>query len=64
MVRYPIYFDGALAMDEIARALASIHVHLRSDGAGRMVAEPVPAYLRKSEEQPENVVQLRRKRSK
>lgn len=58
-MRFPIYFDGSIPLNEIANALAGIGVHLRSDPANRMVADNVPRIIRKDE----NVVPLRKRRA-
>jgi hypothetical protein len=58
-MRFPIYFDGSIPLQEIADALAGIGVHLRTESPGRMVADNVPRLIRR--EPDSNVVALKRK---
>ena len=46
-MRVPIFVDGDLAVDEIARIFAAAGYHLHSDDAGRLCASRVPPFLRK-----------------
>jgi hypothetical protein len=60
-MRFPIFFHGSIPLQEIADALASKGITLRSDPvvAGRMVADAVPRFLVKDDPK---VVHLNKKR--
>lgn len=59
-MKFPIFFDGDIAVQEVADALASRGIHLMGDVNGRWTAHHVPRFLRKEPET--NVVQLKGRR--
>ena len=44
-MRVPVYVSGSVSCEDIERAFASIGVLVRSED-GRLVADPVPKFLR------------------
>jgi hypothetical protein len=62
-MRIPIYFSGLIPMKTIADALHQAGIHIRTEAGCRLVAEPVPAFLRKTDTE-SNVVPMRTKRAK
>lgn len=59
-MKFPIFFDGDIAVQEIADALASRGIHLLTDVNGRMTAHTVPRFIRR-EAPASNVVPMQRK---
>lgn len=47
MIRYPIYVNGDISMQQLTDALRSAGLILRSDLGGRMVVDEPPAFLKK-----------------
>lgn len=56
-MKFPIFVEGDICMDEVAAIFRDAGYQLVSDGAGRMVARRVPVFLRKPEPQ-SNVARL------
>lgn len=61
-MRFPIYFDGDITVQDVADALATRGIHLVSDNGGRMTAHHVPRFLVR--EADSNVVPIKRKARK
>lgn len=56
-MKVAIFVEGDVALNELAHAFGSIGYHLRSDASGRLVAEPIPSFLRRESDK-SNVLRL------
>lgn len=46
-MKYPVFIDGEIPLNELQRVFNNAGYHLYSDGAGRMIAQRVPRWLSK-----------------
>lgn len=61
-MRYPIYVNGDIPMQDLADAVASVGLHLRIENGSRMVLDRVPRVISKIDQA--NVIPISKQQRK